>query len=220
VEVAEVAKSWTHIMAAAVVTPLIGTGITPNHLTTLRLATGVGACVAVALGSPVGMLWGGGLWLLSAFLDRADGELARIGDMMSPGGHRYDYIADVLVNSLLFVAGGIGVRHGWLGVWAMPLGLLATVSMLVCWVAGEAYQQLEGSGAKAYAGRWGFDIDDGLYLIAPLIWFGLMSFVVVGAAIATSIMAVIILVRLQVLRSRLARSGGAGSAGRDKARPM
>jgi archaetidylinositol phosphate synthase len=220
VEVAEVAKSWTHIMAAAVVTPLIGTGITPNHLTTLRLATGVGACVAVALGSPAGMLWGGGLWLLSAFLDRADGELARIGDMMSPGGHRYDYIADVLVNSLLFVAAGIGVRHGWLGVWAMPLGLLATVSMLVCWVSGEAYQQLEGSGAKAYAGRWGFDIDDGLYLIAPLIWFGLMSFVVLGAAIATSIMAVIILVRLQLLRSRLAQSGAAGSAKRDKAQPM
>ncbi|WP_158915696.1 CDP-alcohol phosphatidyltransferase family protein [Caulobacter sp. S45] len=207
-------------MAAAVVTPLIGTGITPNHLTTLRLATGIGACAAVALGSHAGMLWGGGLWLLSAFLDRADGELARIGDMMSPGGHRYDYIADVLVNSLLFVAAGIGVRHGWLGVWAMPLGLLATVSMLVCWVTGEAYQQLEGSGAKAYAGRWGFDIDDGLYLIAPLIWFGLMSFVVLGAAIATSIMAVIILVRLQLLRSRLAQSGAAGSAKRDKAQPM
>jgi hypothetical protein len=30
---------------------------------------------------------------MSAFLDRADGELARIGNMMTPGGHRYDYVS-------------------------------------------------------------------------------------------------------------------------------
>jgi archaetidylinositol phosphate synthase len=42
------------------------------------------------------MAWGGGIWLLSAFLDRADGELARIGDMMSRGGHVYDYYSDTV----------------------------------------------------------------------------------------------------------------------------
>ena len=186
------------------VRPLIGTGVRPNHLTTLRLITGVGACAAVALGTRSGSLWGGGLWLVSAFLDRADGELARIGDMMSAKGHAYDYFADVLVNSLVFVAAGVGARHGWLGVWAAPLGLLATVSMLVSWVVGEWYQKLDGSGQKAYAGRWGFDVDDGLYLIAPLIWFGLMSFVVLGAALATSVMAVMIIVRYRRLVARRA----------------
>ncbi len=175
--------------------------MTPNHLTTLRLVTGIAACVGVALGTPAGSLWGGVLWLLSAFLDRADGELARIGDMMSAKGHAYDYFCDALVNSLVFAAAGIGARHGWLGVWAAPIGALATVSMLVCWVVGEWYQQLEGSGQKAYAGRWGFDLDDGLYLIAPVIWLGLMGIVVVGAAVATSVMAVIILIRYRRLRA-------------------
>ena len=189
-------------MARVLVRPLIGTGVTPNHLTTLRLLTGLAACAAVALGTPTGALWGGALWLVSAFLDRADGELARIGDMMSEKGHAYDYFSDALINSLIFAAAGIGARHGWLGAWAAPIGVLATVAMLVSWVVGEWYQKLDGSGRKAYAGRWGFDLDDGLYLIAPLIWFGLMSFVVVGAAIATSIMAVTIVVRFQRLRAR------------------
>jgi phosphatidylglycerophosphate synthase len=197
-----VATTYTHLLARAVVRPLIGTGVTPNHLTTLRLLTGVGACAALAVGTPAWRICGAILWLLSAFLDRADGELARIGDMTSEKGHRYDYFSDVMVNSLVFAAAGVGARDSWLGGWAIPLGLLTMLSMLVCWTTGEAYQKLEGSGAKAYAGRWGFDLDDGLYLLAPLIWFGLMSFVLVGAAAATSIMALIILVRLRNLKAR------------------
>ena len=192
------------MMARVVVKPLIGTGVTPNHLTTLRLVTGLAACAAVALGTPAGSLWGGVLWLVSAFLDRADGELARIGDMKSEKGHAYDYFSDTLVNSLIFAAAGIGARHGWLGVWSAPLGVLASVAMLICWVVSEWYQQLEGSGQKAYEGRWGFDLDDGLYLIAPLIWFGLMGFVVAGAAVANSIMAVLIVVRYRRLKARRA----------------
>jgi phosphatidylglycerophosphate synthase len=198
--------TYTHLLARAVVRPLIGTGITPNHLTTLRLLTGVAACGAIAAGGPAWRIGGAILWLLSAFLDRADGELARIGDMMSEEGHRYDYVADVLVNSLVFAAAGVGARDSWLGHWAMPLGLLTTLSMLVCWTTGETYQKLEGSGAKAYSGRWGFDLDDGLYLLAPLIWLGWMGFVLVGAALATSTMALVILVRLRALKSRLARA--------------
>lgn len=201
-----VADSWTHRAARVVVRPLIGTGLTPNHLTTARLLTGLGACAAVAVGQPAWTAWGGVLWLVSAFLDRADGELARIGHMSSPGGHRYDYLSDVVVNSLLFVAAGIGVRHGWLGLWGMPLGLLATLAMLTCWIVGEAYLRVNPTGAKPYSSIWGFDIDDGLYLIAPLIWFGLMGFVVFGAAVATTIMAVIAVVKLQRLKATMSRS--------------
>src|SRR5580692_11090868 len=60
--------TWTHLIARAVVTPLIGTGVRPNHITTLRLLTGLGACLAVSLGTAGGNLWGGSLWLLSTFL--------------------------------------------------------------------------------------------------------------------------------------------------------
>ena len=195
--------TWTHRLARAIVTPLVGTGVTPNHLTTLRLATGLGACVAVGLGVPAGDAWGAGLWLLSAFLDRADGELARVGNMMSARGHAYDYASDALINALIFLAVGVGARNGWLGSAAIPLGVLACGSMGVCWIVGEAYQKLEGSGQKAYAGRWGFDLDDGLYLLAPFLWLGWMSYILVAASITTSVMALVILVRLSRLKSRL-----------------
>jgi archaetidylinositol phosphate synthase len=200
------ATTWTHRIARAVVTPLIGTGVTPNHLTMLRLVTGLAACVAVALGTSTGALWGGSLWLLSAFLDRADGELARVGDMMSAKGHAFDYTCDALINTLIFLAAGIGARHTWLGDYALPFGLLATTSMAVCWIAGEAYQRLTPQGVKAYPSKWGFDLDDGLYLLAPLIWLQLMSYVVVAAGVVTLVMAVVITARLARLRARLGRT--------------
>src|SRR6202035_2647189 len=95
--------SWTHRLARIVVRPLLGTWVRPNHLTTLRLSTGLAACIFFSLGTRAGMWWGGVFWMLWAFLDRADGELARIGNMMSRGGHVYDYYADNLVNAAFFV---------------------------------------------------------------------------------------------------------------------
>jgi phosphatidylglycerophosphate synthase len=46
---------------------------------------------------------GGWLWLLSAFLDRADGELARVSGKTSPWGHKYDMVADIGVTALFFL---------------------------------------------------------------------------------------------------------------------
>jgi phosphatidylglycerophosphate synthase len=196
------ATTWTHRLARAVVRPLVGTGITPNHLTTLRWLTGLGACILVATGDRAWQVGAACLWVLSAFLDRADGELARIGDMMSEAGHRYDYLADLWINALIFAAVGLGARHGWMGFWAIPIGLLTMIAMLVCWVGGEAYQKRDGAHRKPYAGRWGFDLDDGLYLLALPIAFSQMGVVLIGAGLATSVMAVTILVRLNRLKER------------------
>ena len=41
-----------------------------------------------------------GLWLVSAFLDRADGELARMGNLGSKAGHIFDYWVDNVINAL------------------------------------------------------------------------------------------------------------------------
>ena len=193
--------SWTHLMARPLVRPMIGTRIRPNHLTTLRLLSGLAACVCFAAGSDAGMIWGGALWLVSAFLDRADGELARLGKLMSPGGHTYDYYTDVLVNTLFFAAIGIGLRHSWLGGWSIPLGLVAAVSILLSSVFSERLERLSPPDTKAYSGFWGFDPDDALYLMGPLAWLGWLSPILVGAAIGASVIMVITAVRLRVLTS-------------------
>lgn len=195
-------NSWTHLLARRAIRPLLGTGITPNHLTTLRLLTGVAACVAIVPGTASGAGWGGGLWLLSAFLDRADGELARVGNLMSAAGHRYDFYVDNLVNALFFVAAGFAVQRGWLGPWAIPLGLLGGLSMMVCGWWSELLEARSPAGTKAYSGAAGFDPDDALYLMGPLAWLGWLSPVVLGAALGATAMMAITGLRLR----RLARA--------------
>jgi archaetidylinositol phosphate synthase len=183
--------TWTHLMARPLIRPLLGTAVRPNHLTTLRLLTGMAASIAFIPGTRAGMWWGGGLWLISAFLDRADGELARIGNMMSPGGHRYDYYSDTAVNTLFFVCIGIGLRHSWLGSWAIPLGVLSGLSMLLVSLFSEWLELRSPAGTRAYSGKWGFDPDDALYLMGPLAWLGWLSPVLIGASIGATVMMLI-----------------------------
>jgi archaetidylinositol phosphate synthase len=194
------ATTWTHLLARPVVRPLIGTAVRPNHLTTLRLLTGIAACVGFALGTRAGMWWGGGLWLISAFLDRADGELARLGNMMSPSGHRYDYLTDIWVNSLFFAGIGLGLRDSWLGPWSIPLGLWGAVSMLLTLMFAEWIERRSPDGTKVVGGKWGFDPDDALYLLGPIAWLGWLSPILVAASIVTTFTMVII--GLRVLRIR------------------
>ncbi len=51
---------------------------------------GLAAAAAFAEGSET---WRTGTFLLGMFLDRADGELARLSGKISPRGHTYDWSA-------------------------------------------------------------------------------------------------------------------------------
>ena len=197
--------TWTHAAARWTIRPLVGTGVTPNHLTTARLLTGVGACVCIALGTPAGFAWGGTLWLLSAFLDRADGELARVGDMMSEAGHRYDYQVDMWVNSGFFIAAGLGARRTWLGHLAPLIGLEAAVAMVACWWLAHTFEVLSGPGVKTWKRRFGFDADDGLYLLGPIVWLGWLGPILIPSAVCSTFMAVVTLSRLLNLKRRRRR---------------
>jgi phosphatidylglycerophosphate synthase len=196
-------SSWTHIAARVVVRPLVGTGVTPNHITTLRVITGVVSCLLLARAGPGDTLWGGVWWLISAFLDRADGELARVGQMQSRAGHLYDYYSDVAINSAFFLAIGIGLRESWLGHWALPLGVVACVAMFLCCWWSEIYENLAGPGVRTWNGGFGFDADDGLYLLAPAAWLNWLAPILLASAICTSIMVAVIGVRLLALSRRV-----------------
>lgn len=178
-----IGDSWTHRLARVMVKPLVGGPVTPNHLTTLRLATGLGACALLAAGHRSSEIWGGVLWVVSAFLDRADGELARLAGAQTRRGHLYDYVSDVLVTALFFVAAGFGLRHGMLGMWAVALGVVAGISVAAAAFFSEEIEQRNGNGEKAYAGAGGFDFDDILYLFGPVAWLSLLPPLLVGAAV-------------------------------------
>jgi archaetidylinositol phosphate synthase len=171
-------NTWSHAAARTLVRPLVGTWVKPNHITLLRLVTGVMACLLLARGGGTAELWSGVLWLISAFLDRADGELARIGNMQSRRGHLYDYYTDVTLNSGFFLAAGFNLRDGWLGHWAI------------------------------LAGSWGFQVDDALYLLPLFVWAHWLAPMLLVAAVVTTVIAVIILIRylLQLRRPAVSRT--------------
>ncbi len=199
--------SWTHRLARPLVAPLVGTGISPNHVTTARLVTGLMAAGAMLPGDGAWTWWAGWLWLLSAFLDRADGELARAGDMASPEGQEWDYRVDLIVNPTFFVAIGVGLRHSVPGDYAIPLGAVAGVSIFCAAYWSKSLERRQGLAVKAYSGAFGFDPDDLLYLFAPLAWLGWLMPIMVGAAIGGPLMALLTGWRLHRLSVRQSKDG-------------
>jgi archaetidylinositol phosphate synthase len=195
--------TWSHVIARFMVRPLIGTGIRPNHVTSLRLISGIIACGLLALGTRNGDIWGGVLWVVSVFLDRADGELARIGNMQSHKGHLYDYYTDVLINSLLFLGVGFGQQHSFLGAWSIPLGVVTFVAMILCSCLAHVYEQISGPGVRTFKGGFGFHVDDALYLFGPFAWLGWLAPILGPACLGSSIMVVVIAIRLIGLKRRV-----------------
>jgi archaetidylinositol phosphate synthase len=141
------------------------------------------ACLGFAWGSRNAVIWGGVLWTISALLDRADGELARLAGLSSATGHLYDVTADIGVNAALFASAGIGLRHGPLGPWAILPGLLCSACLALCLYWSEEIESKLEPGAIVLGGAGGFDPDDLFYLIGPLAWLGALPFVLVSGAI-------------------------------------
>lgn len=159
----------------------------PNHLTTLRIVTGVGAAVCFANGREGWELAGAGAMLLSLFCDRADGELARLTGQTSRFGHIYDLVADGAANAAVFVGIGLGLRDAGLAGWAMPLGLLAGSAVVLCELLVIRLDTTGIRKSSELGGRWGVDPDDGLFLVPPAMALGLAAPVLVAAAIGAPV---------------------------------
>lgn len=177
------ANSWSHRLVRPFVRPLIGTRVTPDHLTWARIISGGIACACFAYGSRGAQIAGGVVWVLSALLDRADGELARLSNRTSAKGHRFDMQADTGVNAAMFLAVGIGLRDGALGAWVIALGVLCSVSMFLCLHWSEEIEDELEPGAVVLGGAGGFDPDDMFYLIGPFAWAGVLDYVLAGGTL-------------------------------------
>ena len=190
--------TWVHRAARWCVRPLVATPVTPNHLTTLRLATGFAAAAAFAVGDRSWQNWAGTLFVLSAFLDRADGELARISGKTSPLGHKYDMASDVASNVMAFAAIGIGLAHGPLGAWALVMGAVAAGAVgAIFWLV-----QLMSNEGEEFAGAGGFDPDDALFIVGPAAWLGLLAPLLYAAAIGAPLFLIYALWRYRAARVR------------------
>jgi archaetidylinositol phosphate synthase len=197
--------SWTHRLVRPLVRPLIRLHVRPNHITALHLAIGLAALAAIAFGSDTMRCWGGVAWLFSCLLDRLDGELARIGNMTSAWGHRFDYLVDMWLSALFFLALGFSV-HGPHHLLGLGFGGFACLTQWVSGQVAERFDRLSGDAGKVLASRWGFDADDALYILGPLGWLPTpwRLVVVLLAGVGTAAFLLLFVVRLRRLQAKRA----------------
>ncbi len=161
-------KPWDARLASLLIRPLRDTPVTPNHLTSVRLLTGIAAAAAFASG-----VWpnlAAILFALSNLLDHTDGELARLTGKSSRAGHLYDLASDAIVHVTLFVSIGIGLWNTGAGAWALPAGVIAGVAVASIFHIRNLIEQRYGKAETRQPGWGGFETEDILYLL-PVVTF-------------------------------------------------
>jgi len=167
-------EPWDQRIARELVKPLVHSPVTPNQMTLFTLAIALSGAALLATGDPVDANWGAGLFVLARFLDHFDGELARQKDMKSRLGYYLDYVSGGLSYGALFLCLGIGFRDGNIGDWAVALGAVGAASALISLFTNlgidKAHDEIDTESGEAigYPGFAGFELEDGIYLIAPI----------------------------------------------------
>jgi archaetidylinositol phosphate synthase len=162
---------WDQQLARWLIAPLRHTAVTPNHVTTVSLLTGLAAAGLFAAGGALAHL-GAVLFALALVLDHADGELARMTGRTSRFGHYYDLVADGVVLTAVFMGIGLGLPIGALDGWAAELGVLAGVSIAIIISLRAEIERRLGKAATRQPNLLGFAVEDVLYLLVPITWAG------------------------------------------------
>ena len=178
-------RPWDARLARWLVTPLAASRITPNHLTTVRLAVGLAGAAAFTPGSYGWSNIAALLVILSNFLDHTDGELARLSGKTSRVGHIYDLASDAAVTILLFVAMGIGIAASSDNLLGLPppvLGAIAGAAIALIFYLRMRIEEMAGKVATRQASLGGFETEDILYLL-PVVTLcnGIMPFLIAAS---------------------------------------
>lgn len=162
------------------------TPVTPNMLTGLGLLIGLLAAWDLAHGAPLAY-WGAGLFMLAMWMDHLDGEVARMTGRTSTFGHYFDHVAMMTGYLGMFVGSAIGVSDGWLGPAAIWLGIAAGIAMVSIFSVRMWIEVTRGLDAVRQEVHRGFQVEDTLYLVGPVIWLGLTPYFIALAGIGTPV---------------------------------
>ncbi len=168
-------KPWDQRFASVLVKPLAGTPVSPNQLTLVTLLLALAGAGLFIPGDPALADWGAGIFILARFFDHCDGELARQTGRTSKLGYYLDYVSGALSYAALFICLGIGLRDSLLGEWAMVLGAAGAVSALTSLFVNlgiDKLKKLADGNVVGYPSFAGFELEDGVYLLAPIVWAG------------------------------------------------
>ena len=172
----------------------------------MSLVLALGAGALFALGGAPAIHWAAGIFVLARFLDHCDGELARLTGQTSRFGYYFDYAVGGVAHAALFAGIGWGLAGGPLGGWALALGLAGCASALLAMGLNLDLDRQLGLGegeAVGYPSWAGFELEDGIYLLAPVTWLGWLEPFFVAAGIGATVYLLWTLGR--VLRARMER---------------
>ncbi|PRX36458.1 phosphatidylglycerophosphate synthase [Paraburkholderia sp. BL18I3N2] len=215
-------RTWDARLARRLVTPLVNTWVTPNHLTTLRLLIGLAGALCLAHGEFAWANAGALLIVLSNFVDHTDGELARIGGKSSRIGHFYDLASDALVTVMLFVGMGVGAgatHIGGLKIAPGVLGAVAGVAIALIFFLRMRIEEMAGKAGTKQASVGGFETEDVLYLLPIVTLTSVVLPFVVVASIGAPLFAVWVMVDYWRVKRRAA-SPAPVAAGTSETRQM
>jgi phosphatidylglycerophosphate synthase len=165
---------------------LARTPASPNGVTAASIGVGLTAALLLARGD-VWIHLGAALFMVAVWMDHVDGELARQTRRTSTFGHYFDHVAAMTNYVSGFVGAGYGLRHGALGDWGPVLGLSAGLAVAAIMSVRLRMVIRDGRDSVRQTVRNGFEIEDTLYVLAPITWLGLLPYFIVAAGIGAPV---------------------------------
>ena len=173
-------------LAKLAVRGLIHTPVSPNMVTSASLVVGALAAYLFALGDSMAN-WGAGVFAIAVWMDHVDGELARATGKTSEFGHYFDHVAAVTNYALMFIGAGYGLSVGAFDTDLTLLGISAAVAVAGIMSIRVYGEQKFGRDEMKQSAKMGFEIEDILYLVAPITWLGFMGEFVLAAGIGAPV---------------------------------
>jgi len=173
-------------IAKFVVRGLSRTPITPNQVTLFSIILGLTVAWLYARGGAMAHV-AAALFIVTVWLDHVDGELARATDRTSEFGHYFDHCAAMTNYVAMFVGAGIGAKAGILGEDAIFLGIAAGFSIVLIMSIRMYGEGRFGRDAMKQSPKAGFEVEDTLYIVGPVTWFGFMEYFIVLAGVGAPV---------------------------------
>ena len=172
-------------IAGKVVKYLTQTSITPNQVSTFSLLLAAFAAVFFSFGIYFFSVIGSILFIVSKFLDHVDGQLARELKKETKFGWYYDSFVDTATYILMFVGISAGIPPGTFEIKFFSIVDLDLQNFLLfSAIIASILNTFLGIIHKFKTSKdfYGFPetdkaaLEDGIYLIGPITWIGLINF--------------------------------------------
>ncbi|MEX2455456.1 MAG: CDP-alcohol phosphatidyltransferase family protein [Rhodospirillaceae bacterium] len=172
---------YDQAICAVLVRALLDTAVTPNHITTLSLLLSLAGSALFAWGEGTAPLWAAGLVTVARFIDHMDGELARQSGRTSKIGAMYDSLTGTASYGTLFLGMGYAEwRHGAAD-WVLWLSLAVMAMIAINMMLQFRVESWTGTAPDPYPQFGRVQVEDGIYLILPIICLtGTRGFFVAG----------------------------------------